>query len=96
MHEILNDSGTNTIYGLPETWLKACDDETFWNLNSNHFKPYRCDRHMSQNDRGGGVMLFVPKSLNPKLRKDLNYMDASKFESSWIECILTKRKQANS
>ena len=34
-------------------------------------------------------MLFVPKSLNLKSRKDLNCMDAGKFESLWIECNLT-------
>ena len=41
-------------------------------------------------------MLFVPKSLNHKIRKDLNYMDARKFESLWIECNMTndtKKKQ---
>ena len=27
MHEILNDLGTNTIYGFSETWLKADDDD---------------------------------------------------------------------
>ena len=96
VHELLNDLGTNTIYGLSETWLKADDDETFWNLNSDYFKSYRCDRYLSQKDRGGGVMLFVPKSPNPKSRKDLNCMDACKFERLWIECNLTndtKKKQ---
>ena len=95
MHEILNGLGTNTIYGFSETWLKA-DDEKFRNLNSDYCKSYRCDRYLSQKDRGGGVMLFVPKSLNPKSRKDLNCMDAGKFESLWIECNLTndtKKKQ---
>ena len=96
MHQNLNDLGTNTIYGLSETWLKADDDETFWNLNIDYFKSYRCDRYLSQKDRGGGVMLFVPKSLNPKSRKDLNCMDAGKIESLWIQGNLTndtKKKQ---
>ena len=77
---------------------KPCDHEAFWNLNSDRFKSYRCDRYLSQKDRGGGVMLFVPNFLNPKHEKDLNYMDASKFESLWIEWNLTndtKKVEAN-
>ena len=31
-------------------------------------------------------MLFVPKSLNPKERKDLNYLNKESFESLWVEC----------
>ena len=34
---------------------------------------------------GGGVMLVVPKILNPKLRKDLNHTNFINFESMWIE-----------
>ena len=50
MHEILNDLRTKTIYGLSETWLNIDDDETFWNLNSDYSKLYRCDRYLSQKD----------------------------------------------
>ena len=34
-------------------------------------------------------MLAVPKSLNPKERKDLNYSDKRVFESIWVECRTT-------
>ena len=36
--------------------------------------------------RGGGAMIFVPKNLNPKLRKDLVHTNEHAFESLWIEC----------
>ena len=38
---------------------------------------------------GGGVMLVVPKILNPKLRKDLNHTNPINFESLWIECNIS-------
>ena len=34
--------------------------------------------------KGGGVMLLVPKKLNPKVRYDLNNMH-KKYDSIWIE-----------
>ena len=34
-------------------------------------------------------MLVVPKSLNIKLRKDLNHLNKEYFESLWVECNLT-------
>ena len=37
---------------------------------------------------GGGVMLLVPISLQPKIRKDLNYINTKIFESLWVECKL--------
>ena len=59
MHKIVNDLRTNTIYCFSETWLKTDDYQTFWNLNIDYFKFYRCDRYLSQKDRGGGVIIFV-------------------------------------
>ena len=43
---------------------------------------------MALKEKGGGVMLVIPKSLNPKLRKDLNSLDKNLFESLWVECNL--------
>ena len=37
---------------------------------------------------GSGVMLLVPISLKPKIRKDVNYINTKKFESLWVECKL--------
>ena len=32
-------------------------------------------------EKGGGVMLFVPLTLPPRERKDLNLFDKTKFDS---------------
>ena len=52
---------------------------------------------MMSKNKGGGVMLFVPKSLNSKVRKDINYLDKESFESLWVECNIdngtNKKKQ---
>ena len=50
---------------------------------------FRCDRKSDIEERGGGVMLAVSKSLNPKVLKDLNYLDKTVFESIWIDCRTT-------
>ena len=84
----MGDLGENTIYGITETWLGELDEAKLWEINEN-FKFFRCDRKSDFKERGGGVMLAVPKSLNPKERKDLNYLDKNVFESIWIECRTT-------
>ena len=42
VESIISDLGENCIYGFTETWLKKCDDETFWQLKkitSKHSEP---------------------------------------------------------
>ena len=68
-----------TLYGLSETWLKAEDSKSFWELEKGLFKTFRSDRETMLKDRGGGVMLIVPKSTNPKLRKDLIRLNKNSF-----------------
>ena len=83
----MGDLGKNTIYGITETWLGDFDGAKLWEMNENLF--FLCDRKSDFKERGGGVMLAVPKSLNPKERKDLNYLDKNVFKSIWIECRTT-------
>ena len=56
---------------------------------NNRFKFFRYDRKSKEKKKGGGVILAVPKSLNPKKRPDLNHVSKNIFESFWIECKLT-------
>ena len=84
----MDDLEENTIYGITETWLGELDEAKLWEINEN-FIFFRCDRKLDFKDRGGGVMLAVPKSLNPEKRKDLNYSDKNVFESIWIDCRTT-------
>ena len=58
---IINDLGENCIYGLTETWLKNCDDETFWELKKDHFKTFQADRKLTKKMRGGGAMILYQK-----------------------------------
>ena len=100
---LIEDLGNNTVYGFCETWLKEEDSEDYWKLKKDLFETFRSDRriaikkkgpkngsdkNMALKEKGGGVMLVIPKSLNPKLRKDLNNLDKNLFESLWVECNL--------
>ena len=78
---LLKDLGNNAIFGFSETWLKEDDSEELWQLNIVFFKTFRSDRKTSLKDKGGGVMLVVPKSLNPKLRKDLNHLKSNPLKA---------------
>ena len=35
---------------------------------------------------GGGVMLIVSITMNPKIREDLNHLSKIFFEGIWTEC----------
>ena len=85
---ILNELGDNTICGLSETWLKESTDQKLWELNKEHFKTFRFDRRLGNKTKGGGVILIIPKTLNPKSRNDLNCMNKNQLESLWFECNL--------
>ena len=84
----MGDLGEHTIYGITETWLGELDEAKFWETNEN-FNFSRCDRKSDFNECGGGVMLAVPKSLNPKERNELSYLDENVFKSIWIACRTT-------
>ena len=88
IENIIQDLGNNTVYGFSETWLKEEDSEKLWEIEKKSFKTFRSDRNSTLKEKGGGVMLSIPKTLNPKLRKDLNHLDQQFFESLWIECSL--------
>ena len=64
------------------------NNEKLWEVN-NRFKGFRFDRKSNEKKKGGGVILAVPKSLNPKKRPDLSHMSKNIFECLWIECKLT-------
>ena len=50
---------------------------------------FRYDRQSAVKKKGGGVLLYIPVKLAPKLRPDLNLFDKEKYESVWVECKST-------
>ena len=56
-------------------------------IEQDSFKTFRSDRKLGNKTKGGGVMLMIPKTLNPKSRNDLNCMNKNQFESLWVECF---------
>ena len=69
---MLIDLGENTIFGVCETWLSETDDERFWKFDRKKFKTFRVDIKNEKKKYGGGVMLLVPISLQPKIRSQLH------------------------
>ena len=55
-------------------------------VDNDKHKLFRCDRtyESSKKLKGGGVLLLVPKKLNPKVRHGLNNMHKN-YDSIWIE-----------
>ena len=65
-----DDVGANCIYGLSETWLDTKIDTDLVNPKKTHCLVFRNDKVSS---KGGGVLLIVPRKLNPKLSVDLAF-----------------------
>ena len=82
--KIFND---NTIFGFSEWWFNDANDDKLWAIDNDKHKLFRCDRTYESSKKklkGGGVILLVPKKLNPKVRHDLNNMH-KKYDSIWIK-----------
>ena len=90
LEDITKDLGTKTIYCISETWQKETDDLKLWENNANNFKTFRADRDTPTKECGGGVMLIIPSSVNPKVCNVLNYMNKKNFEILWTECSVNK------
>ena len=68
------DYGLSAIFALSEMWLNKNDDSLPWNvLNETHIM-FRNDRN-SDNKKGGGVAIYVPKILAPK--EIINYPEST-------------------
>ena len=73
-------NNTPDIIGITETWLKTDHTGPFMNLHNYDFisKP-------RLNARGGGVDLYVKKSLIFWLRNDISFFAKGSFEFILIE-----------
>ena len=89
LKKFLDDMGENTIIGISETWLKKEDSDNLWNLHPRTHAMFRYDRQSAVKKKGGGVLLYIPVKLAPKLRPDLIFFDKEKYESVLVECKST-------
>lgn len=89
----VNELDHQTIVGITETWLDETHSDQNWVVDSEVFKVFRCDRDKvaTKKKKGGGVLLLVPRSVNPKRRDDLNLFTV--FESVWVEYNIGSAKQ---
>ena len=87
LSSLLGDLGPNTILGLTETFFTENDTPHEWRTH-NHIECFSQIRGKTATGlkKGGGVLLMVPKFLQPRQRIDLCHMPRNLFESLWIEC----------
>ena len=89
--------GPKTIYGISETWFDENVSDSLWTIDQNEHVIFRDDRskQMTGKAKGGGVLMLVPKNINPVLRTDINSFHKPFFDSLWIECddFACKRKR---
>ena len=84
--DLVKDHGQNCIFAVTETWLNNDDTPATFAVDSTHFKVFSANRYFTANRaKGGGVLLLIPKYLNPKLRSDISEL-CDTFESLWVEC----------
>ena len=92
LKNFLSDLGDNCISGFSETWLKSVNDIPFWLIHSEYLVSFRCDQRTDRQEKnkGGDILLFVPKKFHPKARNDLETMSYDHFECVGVECKLNE------
>ena len=92
LKKFLSDLGDNCISSFSETWLKSVNDIPLCSIYSKYLVSFRCDRRTDkEKNKGGGILLFVPKKIYPKAQNDLETMSKDYFESVWVECKINKK-----
>ena len=73
------------MYIFKETWFNSSNDHKLWIRNNKHFSVFRCDRPAEgiEKSRGGGVMILIPRNLNPELRTNLSLLKDNLTVSVW-------------
>ena len=85
LESTIRDLGMKTTCRFTEAWLKHSDEEKLWHQRNANFFTFRVDQKPSQKSKGGGIMLVIPKHLNPKIIDDLNHMNQEIFERVEVE-----------
>ena len=82
--------GYNCIYAFSETWLSQNHPEEFWHVDKQNFDCFRKDRIQTTKSKGGGIIMYIPQFLKPRLRDDLNCFPDTDFEILWVELSIQK------
>ena len=91
LKKLIQDIGYNCIYALSETWLSQNHPEEFWHVDKQNFDCFRKDRIQTAKTKGGGIIIYIPKRLEPRLRDDLKCFPDTNFESLWVELSIQKK-----
>ena len=62
------------------TWFNDTNDGKLWTIDNDKHKLFRCKESSKKLKGGGGVMLLVPKKLNPEVKNDSNNLH-KKYDS---------------
>ena len=75
----------NTFVAVTETWLDTdCNIENNF-LTASHTFLGKCRSDKTGASKGGGVGIFVPKKFKADIKRSLETVDESFFESIWVE-----------
>ena len=64
--------------------------EEFWHIDKQNFDCFRKDRIQTTKTKGGGVIMYIPKLLKPRLRDDLNCFSDTNIKSLWVVLSIQK------
>ena len=92
MKELIQDIGYKCIYAFSETWLSQNHPEEFWHVEKQNLDCFQKDPIQTTKTKGGGIIMYIPKLLKPRLRDDLNCFADTNFESLWVELSIQKKK----
>ena len=95
LQKLVNTCGLNTIYGVSGTWFNDSKEKNLRTLYSDHFDVIDQQSQAKKIIKGGGVMLLIPKTLHPTLRRDLNLFH-QKYDSIWVDFKISKNKTERS
>ena len=76
-----------SIIAITETKIKKVSHPTF-DINLHNYNTF----HTPTESSSGGTLLYVSKTLNSKIRKNLQIYKSKELESTFIEIVNKKKK----
>ena len=66
--------------------------EEFWHVDKQNFDCFRKDRIRTTKTKCGGIIMYIPKKLKPRLCDDLKCFQDTSFESLWVDLSIQKKE----